>query len=502
MEAEMILVSPKQIREIDRLTIEEIGIPGIVLMERAALGACDTLSQHFPEAQRVVVLCGSGNNGGDGLAMARILDERGYDVDLVLVCSPEKILGDAATNLHICAKLGFEFFELEDEAEVLETLLEADVYVDALLGTGLDRIITEDSFYAIAIDFLNTKDGRVLSVDVPSGLHAGSGQGAGYVVRATATATFALPKMGLALEPGRSLAGDIYVIDIGIPLSLVEDVGWDAVWLRPDFLHLGKRDRRMHKGDAGRIVVLGGWPGHVGAALLAGRAALLRGAGLVTVATHASALMAVPSQCPELMSFDAQDHAGLSTLMAAADVVVVGPGLGQSIESNAALDIALQTAKRLVLDADGLNLLAERKFALPGMTVLTPHPGEASRLLGRSIAEIMVNPINAALDLATRHNAVVVLKGSASVVAAPDGRVGINGTGNPGMATGGMGDALAGIIASSLCESDDAFEATCHAVCLHGYAGDRAATITGQRGLTVTDLLDAMKRLWIELEVG
>ncbi|MEZ4460007.1 MAG: NAD(P)H-hydrate dehydratase [bacterium] len=496
MDAKVLLVSPDQMRAIDAATIEEIGIPGMVLMERAALGACAFLRDTFPTAQSVCVICGPGNNGGDGLAMARMLAHDGLDVHIVLAAEPERFTGDAEANLHICARLGFEFFTVD----ALEELEFVDVFVDAVLGTGIDRMVTPDSLVGRAISFLSEHPDRVFSVDIPSGVHGRSGQPAGLAVRAQATATFGLPKLGVALEPGRDLCGALRVVDIGIPFETVEDIGWEAVWLTEDYLHVPLRPAQMHKGDAGRVVVLGGTLGHTGAALLAARGALARGAGLITVATDSASLATVAVHCPELMALDRSSDA-LVPATTQADVLVAGPGLGTSDDAIGALQAALNVCRRLVLDADGLNLLADQRIQIPPNAVITPHPGEAARLLGCEIRDVLINPIQAAVDLAIAHQATVVLKGASTVVVSHDGRIAINRTGNPGMATGGMGDALAGIIGASLCESDDLFEACCHSVCLHGYAGDQAATLSGQRGLTVTNLLSALTGLWPDLEV-
>lgn len=498
MDAESLLVSPEQMREMDRLTIDEIGIPGIVLMERAAMGACDALMAHFPEADTACVLCGPGNNGGDGLAMARLLSQRGFDVDVVLAVEPDKYTGDALTNLHICARLGFEFFPVA----VLDELPRADVYVDALLGTGIDRLVDASSAIGQAISFLHERTDQIFCVDIPSGVHGLSGQPAGMCVAGAATATFGLRKLGLALEPGRSLAGEITLVDIGIPDQVIEDVGWEAVNLRPEFLHVPKRPATFHKGDAGRVVIVGGAPGHSGSVYMAGRAALVRGAGLITVVTHASTMPLIAMGTPELMTADFEDMEALTTAVASADVVVVGPGLGQDERAAAILKEVLSASRQLVIDADALNLVSTHQFDVPPGSVLTPHPGEASRLLDRDVREILLHPVQAAIDLASKYDATVVLKGASSVVVSNDGRIGINATGNAGMATGGMGDALTGIVAATLCDSADPFEALCHAVCLHGHAGDISAAELGQRGLTVTSLLDALQRIWPLLEVA
>lgn len=506
MEPEVLLVSPEQIREMDRAAIEDVGIPGIVLMERAALGACVVLQGRWPEARRVAVFCGPGNNGGDGLAMARILAERGIDVEVVLAAAPDTYEGDAQTNLHICARLGMAFVVLVESPEALENIT-ADVFVDALLGTGIDRMVTQDSVVGTCISHINSAGVPTLAVDVPSGVHGRTGQVAGLAVRAQATATFGLPKLGLALTPGRTLAGDITVVDIGLPYTVVDNVGWEAIWLTPQMLPLGRRPATLHKGQAGRVCVVGGSPGFAGAIALTASASLARGAGLVTAITSESGARTVLALRPEVMTAELSDHARVAELIRGADVVAAGPGLGRSAEAEAALYTAWGQASVMVADADALFHLMHHfdtwsERGRPSELILTPHPGEAAAILGRAITEVTLDPVGAAFELATRFDAVVVVKGASTVVASHDGRLAVNRTGNPGMATAGMGDVLTGIIAATLCETDDAFEGVCHAVCLHGHAGDVAARTFGQRGITAGAVVSAVERLWPELEIA
>jgi len=498
------LVNAHQMRAMDERTIE-LGLPSLVLMERAALGASDIVAEAFPEAHRVGIVCGRGNNGGDGLAMARILSSRGYDISVCLIADEETLSLDCAQNLALVNGLGLDFLIVspDDEEEILEALGElgpCDLWVDALFGTGLDRPIKGP--LQSVISFLS-EQGTVLALDLPSGLHADSGLPLCSHVGATVTVTFGLPKTGLALDPGRSIAGEVFVIDIGIPEEIVSEIGWEAVWLRPSDLLVPKRQRAMHKGQAGRVLIIGGNIGFVGAAIMAGTAALARGAGLVTLAVHESLAPLIGVQHPELMSIPAfNDLRALDIEQAvrAADVVVIGPGLGRGQHALELLELTTQTAKTLVIDADALHLLSKHRPSLPPRSVLTPHPGEASALLGLPTNQVLLSPLSSARKIATEYGAGVVLKTSTSVVVVDDW-VGINSTGNPGMAVGGMGDALAGIIAASLIEFDNPFEAISHAVCLHGAAGDRAVMKSGQRGLSVPELISALKELWLELEV-
>ncbi len=510
----VLLVTREQIREMDRRTIEDVGIPGIVLMERAALGAVDALESEFSEgfSLRIGLLCGGGNNGGDGFAMARLLHERGHEVWVGSMVATDQLSGAPATNLAALEALDVHVAELDDLSEgelteVLEALPPCDVWVDALFGTGLDREV-EDR-WAGAILFMNTQP-RVLAVDIASGLHADTGQVLGVAVRATATATFGFPKLGQALHPAAELGGSLYAVDIGLPSKIVEEVGWEA-----ELLVAGRwvpaRHPTMHKGDAGRIACLGGAPGTSGAIVLTSRAALHSGAGLLRVGTFEESLSMIGAATPEVMTTAVlakqleQSHSDeLDDLLEWADVVAIGPGLGTSDGAAEALERALDAEIPVVADADALNIMADRHRQLvdiePETLVMTPHPGEAARLIGCETSELLTDPVAAARAIADEWGAIVVLKGASSIVAAPDGRLAVNATGNPGMATGGMGDALTGIIAAHLMDLDDPFEAVCTAVWVHGAAGDLAAESCGHRALSASGLIEALGQVWHGLE--
>lgn len=511
----MRLVTPEQMREMDRQTIEEIGLPGIVLMERASLGAVDALVEHFELSPwaRIALMCGGGNNGGDGLAMARILAGRGFEVVIVLLTSPETLKGDAGTNFLVAERLGLPKIIITDESvleEELEAIGDVDLWCDALLGTGLDREV--EGLYARGIAFLNDRLAPVFAVDIPSGIHAESGQVMGIATEAEATATFGLPKLGQALYPGRAHCGDLYTIDIGIPEQVISRVGHEAVLITESWAQdrLPRRAPTYHKGDAGKLLILAGSAQKSGAALMTTRGALLSGAGLLTVGTVSEVMTHIPLGVPEAMSacllsteVDENCDARLHDALSRVDIVAMGPGIGTTSGPRQALGIVLDSeVSCAVFDADALNLLAEMPvealstFADQARVILTPHPGEMARLIDCPIAEVLERPVELARDLAQRTGAIVVLKIAATIIAAPDGRLAINSTGNPGMATGGMGDALTGIIAARQADIDDPFIATCLAVYAHGAAADAAAEELGQRGLTVTALLDALPKIW------
>lgn len=511
----MLLVTADQMREMDRRTIQDVGIPGIVLMERAALGAVEALVDHFDldRRTRIGVLCGAGNNGGDGFAMARLLHELRHDVWVGALRDVDTYTGDAAQNLAVLEVLDIEVSDLsglspDELLGELEALEPCTIWVDALFGIGLDREV--EGNYGAAIEFLKSQP-RVFAVDIPSGVHADRGQVMGAAVRAAATATFGHAKLGMSLYPGRGLCGTIYPIDIGIPAAIVDTVGWTAEWLvEPPWL--APRPATMHKGDAGRVVVIGGEAGKTGAVLMSASAALCSGAGLVAVGTYDDGVPQVAVAVPEAMASSVlartieQKHVDeLDDLIAWADVIAIGPGMGTHDGAFEVLDALLESGGKIVVDADGLNLLAEHRMQLQHVDVdtlvLTPHPGEAARLCGCSVADVLADPIGRALEIAQDWAAIVVLKGASTVVAQHDPpQIAVNSTGNPGMASAGMGDALTGMIAAQLCEPPPAFVNICTAVWTHGAAGDAAAERVGLRGLTVSTLLDALPGVWSALE--
>lgn len=513
------LVTPAQMREMDRRTIQDVGIPGVVLMEHAAQGAVDALVEHFGPPSRVGILCGGGNNGGDGLAMARLLAHEGVEVVVVLFSDPERYRGEAELNWRIVEKLRLRVHILDgvDEGSViseLEGLPACDVWCDALLGTGLDRPV--EGHYAAAIDFLNQR-AHVLAVDIPSGLDALTGRPLGRCVDASACVTFGLPKLGQALYPGRACCGELFVVDIGIPRHVVEEVGHHAVLLTEDWVRdvTPSRAATAHKGDAGRLLLLAGSHEMTGAAILCARGALIGGGGLITIGTRPEVVPRIATALPEVMAAEVitdtptdRHRRVLQSHLDRATIVAMGPGLGRDKTLVELLEhVLLDPRQKLVLDADALNLVAAhelhealRRGSMRRAIVLTPHPGEMARLVGTSISEILANPVEQARDLAQVTQCVVALKLAATIVAAPDGRLAVNSSGNAGMASGGTGDALTGLLAALLVEHEDPFEATCAAVWLHGAAGDRCRDRQGMRATTASGLLDELGPLLAEFE--
>jgi NAD(P)H-hydrate epimerase len=505
----MRILTAAQMREADRFTIEEIGIPSLVLMENAGRQVVAAMESAYEEqlAGRVAVLCGRGNNGGDGFVVARTLLQRGIDAAVFVLGSLADVRGDARINLDILGRLGVTVVEIGDEQTWelhFSEIAQCTLIVDAIFGTGLKSAVTGMLETVIAV--VNASDIPIVSIDIPSGLSADTPHLIGDCINASMTVTLAVPKVPLILPPGEAYAGDVVVADIGIPYEVVEGLeGKHIELLTPEQVRelLEPRAADSHKGDFGRVTVVAGSLGKTGAAHLAAMGALRSGAGLVTVATPASCLPIVASMAPEFMTEPLGDpSAALVTadsvdrvLELTQDVIACGPGLGRGPAVTEFVRRLLDRATvPLVLDADAVTMLADDPGRLIGKeerdVIITPHPGEMARLIGSSVDEVQANRIEVATDFATTHRVYVVLKGHRTVIATPDGRVYINPTGNPGMATGGTGDVLTGMIAAWLAQLLDA-EAACRlAVFLHGAAGDLAEAREGQVAMTATDLLD------------
>ncbi|UPG84931.1 NAD(P)H-hydrate dehydratase [Luteibacter aegosomatis] len=479
------LFTSEQARAIDRRAMDEAGIPGFELMTRAAAAAFAMLRRRWPDAARLRIVCGTGNNGGDGYLVGRDALAAGLAVQLFALGAPRA--GSDAER----ARGAFETQggRVLPWGEVLDT---ADVVVDAIFGTGLNRAPEGEA--KAAIEAIDAAGLPVLALDVPSGLSADTGAAPGAVVRATATATFIVRKRGLHTHQAE-LAGDIELFDLGVPDGMREPP--DALLLRPS--SLPRRPRDSHKGANGHVLVIGGDHGMGGASRMAAEAALRTGAGLVSVATRDDNVPAMNAARPELMAHGVNGPQALAPMIDRASVLAIGPGLGQGAWGHALWTTALDADLPTVLDADGLNLLHAEPRRLPAKLVITPHPGEAGRLLGMSTKDVQADRFAAARELARRFAATVVLKGNGSLIATPDGRVSVCPWGNPGMASGGMGDTLTGIVAGLLAQGCDTYEAACLGVGLHARAADVAAR-GGERGLLAGDLLDPLRRLVNGLE--
>ena len=474
----------EQLREIDRTALVVLGLSGVELMRRAAAAALGSLRRHWPQVQRLCVHCGPGNNGGDGFLLAVLAREAGLQVEVVTLTPASH--GDAAAARAAWEEGGGERHLWDGDA----VLPVAELHVDALYGIGLNR--APESAAASLIERINADGVPVLALDVPSGLNADTGGCPGAAIHAALTVTFIAHKRGLHTGRAADCIGVLELATLGVPADVLAQVPCDARLLAAAVLP--PRNRYSNKGSYGHVLVIGGGSGMAGAVHLAGESALRTGAGKVSVATRAEHVSALNAARPELMTHGVDGPQTLLPMLERADVVALGPGLGLSAWSHALWLAALESSKPLVLDADGLNLLAQapRRFAAPA--VLTPHPGEAARLLDRSIAEVEQDRFAAVRELASRYGAVVVLKGSGSLVADQDGRLDVCPWGNPGMASGGMGDLLTGIIAALLAQGCSAWQAACIGVGLHARAGDVAAQ-AGERGLLASDLLAPLRTL-------
>lgn len=513
----MKLCTAAQMREIDRCAIHEYGIPSLLLMENAGRAVAGRVAEllYDGRGRRVVVLCGKGNNGGDGFVIARHLHTRGYDVCCLLAGEPDSLLGDARTNLDLAQKFGVPLQSFSAGTEALTAQLQgADLVIDALLGTGSQG--EPRGPIGAAITALAVANRPTLAVDIPSGLDADTGQLANAHVRAVETVTFGLPKIGLASFPGRGAAGQITVADISLPLPLLRQVALDVEWIgRERALPLWPpRSATAHKGEAGRLFVLAGSAGMTGAATLTGLAALRTGAGLVTLGIPASLNPIMEVKLTEAMTLplpetDTHAHSpeSLETVREWAGRVgafALGPGFGRDPRSGELVRAVLRETKLpTVVDADGLyHLSPADEQTFHAQCVLTPHPAEMARLLGTETAEVQSNRLEVAKTAAARLECVVVLKGAATVIAAPDGRVAVNSSGGPALATGGTGDVLTGMVAACLARGLAPYEAAVAAVYLHGVAGEVAGERCGAPGAVAGDVVDAIPEALRRLGTG
>ena len=484
------LYRAEQLREFDRRAIQEQGVPGYTLMTRAATAALHALRAHRPEARRLVLVCGAGNNAGDGYVLARLARAAGLDVRILWLREPQELQGDARTACIDAAAAGVPF-----EPFTPSGLDGADLIVDAMLGIGLDRPLSGD--WAAAVAAVNAAGVPVLALDVPSGLHADTGAVLGTAVRAEVTVSFIASKLGLFTGQGADCAGLVCAAKLDVPEIVFADAAPAAWRIDAAFLEaaLPRRPRSSHKGDFGHVLVVGGAPGMSGAARLAAEAAARSGAGWVSVATHADHAGILNVGRPELMchAVGADPHRTLEPLLARATVVAIGPGLGRDAWARELLAAVWDADVPLILDADALNLLAQTPRRREDW-VLTPHPGEAARLLGITSAAVQADRPGAVVALQERFGGVVVLKGSGTLIA--DGkRLRLCAAGNPGMASGGMGDVLTGIVAGLLAQGLASDVAAAAGVVAHGLAGDAAAHAGGERGLLTSDLLPALRPL-------
>lgn len=480
------LYTAAQTRELDRITIQEFEVSGTVLMERAGTVAFEALKQRWPDTKVLCVVCGTGNNGGDGFVVARLAYENNMQVEVLIVGDNNKISGNALAakqRLEGCGVLTTEYSG--------GSLPEADIVIDAIFGTGLKGAVTGEAVQAIQA--INQQDRPVMSLDIPSGLNADSGAVEGEVVHADVTVSFIGLNQGLLTAQGPDCCGELIFDDLQIPPGVASKVPVSAFRQSYNPSVFKKRLKESHKGLYGHVLVIGGDIGMSGAARLACEAALRTGAGLVSLATRYAHASIINSARPEIMSYPVEKENEIKFLVDKASVIAIGPGLGKSDWAARLFATAINSEKPLVVDADALNLLSIENIQRDNW-VLTPHPGEAARMLNMSVAEIQSDRFSAIKELAEKFHATVVLKGNGSLMYS-EGKTYLCDQGNPGMASGGMGDILTGIIASLLAQGLSMSDATNVGVCLHSAAADAAAKGAGERGLLASDLMPSIRRL-------
>lgn len=484
-----------QVRKFDNLAINEYGITGLTLMGRAGKAAFELLNACWPETGKITIVTGSGNNAGDGYVIALLALQEGLDVEVLELAGRDRLTPDAAYYAG-------EFVDAGGKCTAYKSLpADCDVIVDAILGTGLNSDVSGN--WASAIEDINRHNASVLAIDIPSGLHADTGAVMGTAVKADHSISFIGLKQGMFTARARDFCGEIHFHALDIPARIYgsEILACRRIdWAKLKQL-LVKRPRSSHKGNFGHVLVVGGNRGYSGAVRLSAEGALRSGAGLVTVATHPFHAAAINTGRPEIMVHAVDVASDLDALFDKADVIVVGPGLGQDAWAQQLLEVVLQSAKPLVLDADALNLLSSSQHCLPdnGEFVITPHPGEAARLLQSDAPAIEADRFAAIAELSQNFRSSVVLKGAGTLIATKSNKpVALCSDGNPGMASGGMGDVLSGILATfvSQYEIDDAI---CLAVCLHAAAADKAAQ-EGETGLLASDLFVHLRELLNDLD--
>ncbi|MCX8103543.1 MAG: NAD(P)H-hydrate dehydratase [Candidatus Bipolaricaulota bacterium] len=500
-----------QMAELDRQAIEGLGIPSLVLMESAGRVVVEELRARFPDIaqKKIVIVIGKGNNGGDGLVVARRLLDLGASVHVHALCSPKEFSAETRQQADILSKLGFTiqcYMKSKEMPKLAQAIANADIVIDGIFGTGFRGAARE--LPAEAIELINLSSAFVCAIDIPSGVEADTGHVLGPAVCADLTVTFELPKLGLLLYPGRQYVGELAVRPIGYPRVLLDQYASMMTWVDADWVreHLPQREPYSHKGDYGKVLVVAGSRGYTGAAALTAEAALRAGAGLVYLAVPESLLPAMETKLTEVIKLGLPEVDGalasaalprIFEMLEDKDILVVGPGLGRHPQTvKTVQQLVAQASKPLVLDADGLNALgAEAKKLLakrPAPTVLTPHPGELSRLIAKSVIEIESDRVGVARETAKQFHSVLVLKGVPTVTATPDGEVFLNSTGNSGLASGGSGDVLTGCLGGLLAQGLDSMTASVCAVYLHGRAADLMKPELGERGMIASDVLRAL----------
>ncbi len=507
----MHLVTADEMREMDRQTIESFGLPGRVLMENAGRGAARVLMKKFPDLSsiRVAIASGRGNNGGDGFVIARYLAHAGIPVTVYLLSESSRLSGDTADNFNLLAALNIPVREVTNESDFNQVKTEMahhQLWVDAILGTGLNSEVK--GFFKSVINYINKLNRTVLSVDIPSGLHTDSAKPCGTCIRADVTVTFAFPKIGHIQLPGADYTGELHIIDIGIPPHIVENVPPQHHLISKESIKSLIRPRAcdIHKGGTGHVLVLAGSPGKTGAAAMTAMSALRSGAGLVTLGIPESLNSVVESQALEVMTIalaetetGALSDASIDTVLPLLEnkkCLTFGPGIGTHPKTKQlVMRLIRECPVPMIIDADGLNNLADHPEILHSCkseVILTPHPGEMARMLNTTPKNVQENRITFAKEFAGKYNVHLILKGARTLIAHPDGHLYINPSGNPGMASAGMGDVLTGMIAGFVSQGYSPRTAARMAVYLHGDAADKVAASKGPYGYIASDIMDKL----------
>jgi hydroxyethylthiazole kinase-like uncharacterized protein yjeF len=512
----MKVATAEEMQELDRKAIETYRIPGIVLMENAGRGAADVISNSFPEIhkKKIAIIAGKGNNGGDGFVIARYLLNQGIYVRVYLLTDPKGLRGDAETNFSIFHRMKGEVISVpssKDYIKVKKDLEKFDILVDGIFGTGLDAEVR--GYYREVIDHLNTLQRPIVAIDIPSGLDANTGKPLGTAIRASLTITFGLPKIGHLIPPGLDYVGKkVKVIDIGIPKKLVEEEKIPTYLLEKEEIQKClsiPRNPDTHKGDYGNLLVIAGSVGKTGAAVMACQAALRMGAGLVTLAIPKSLNAILEMKLTEVMTeplpetpkqtLSLRAFSAIIRLCENKRAVIIGPGLGTLKETQSLILKLIRTLDLpIILDADGLTALATQPKTLPiknRSLILTPHPGEMARLIRSQVKEVLEDRVGLSRNFSQSQHVHLILKGHPTLITTPKGEVYINPTGNPGMASGGTGDVLTGMIGGLVCQGFDILSSLQIAVYLHGMAGDEGAQEMGEKSLIATDIIEKIPTL-------
>lgn len=509
------IATAEQMQELDRKTIETYHIPGIVLMENAGRKASEIILETFPDIirKKVAIISGKGNNGGDGFVVARYFLNEGIKVKVYLLTDPKTLRGDAETNFKIFSRMGGDIIPLPSSKEfqkVKKEFEKFDILIDGIFGTGLDAEVR--GYYREVIDYLNSLNKTIVAIDIPSGLCANTGKPLGAAIKATLTITFGLPKLGLLLYPGVDYVGILRVVDIGIPKTLIDEEKIPNYLIDKDDIKKWlsqPRSLNTHKGDYGHLLVIAGSVGKTGAAAMASEASLRVGAGLVTLAIPKSLnpimeiklteVMTEPLPETQKQTLSLRAYNQIIKLCENKKAVIIGPGVGTFKETQSLLVKLIKTLEiPIIIDADGITALSTQPKIFPlsnRSVILTPHPGEMARLINSTPKDVQEDRIGISRSFAQANQVYLVLKGFRTIIATPKGEVYINPTGNPGMASGGTGDVLTGMIGGFICQGFDIITSLQLAVYLHGLAGDEVAKELGEKSLVATDLIKKIPTL-------